>query len=45
MMGVDSFYQDVATGIVLLAAVMINSMTGNRKATGKVKKSSTSAAS
>lgn len=28
MMGVNSFYQDVITGVVLLAAVMINSYTG-----------------
>lgn len=28
MMGIDSFYQDVITGIVLLAAVLLNSFTG-----------------
>lgn len=35
MMGIGSFYQDVVTGIVLLASVMINSMSGSRKVVRK----------
>lgn len=37
MMGIDSFYQDVITGVVLLVAVLINSFSGKSKVRAKKK--------